>query len=69
MYICLCRAVTDRDIRRAVDEGARSFAQLQERTGCSTCCGCCSADARACLDEALEQTAAPAFPAVLWASA
>ena len=55
MYICLCNAVTDHDIRRAAADGVQSFAQLQARTGCSDCCGCCEQDARATLDRAVEQ--------------
>jgi bacterioferritin-associated ferredoxin len=55
MYICLCNAVTDHDIRREVADGVRTFAQLQARTGCSDCCGCCEPEARACLTQAIEQ--------------
>jgi bacterioferritin-associated ferredoxin len=55
MYICLCNAVTDHDIRRAAADGVRSFAELQARTGCSDCCGCCETEARATLDKAIEQ--------------
>jgi bacterioferritin-associated ferredoxin len=55
MYICLCNAVTDHDIRRAAADGVRSFAELQARTGCSDCCGCCEAEARATLAKAIEQ--------------
>ncbi|MEP7187033.1 MAG: (2Fe-2S)-binding protein [Rhodanobacter sp.] len=55
MYICLCNAVTDHDIRRQAADGARSFSDLQARTGCSDCCGCCEQDARATFDAALSQ--------------
>lgn len=55
MYICLCNAVTDHDIRRAAADGVRSFAELQARTGCSDCCGCCETEARATLATAVEQ--------------
>ena len=55
MYICLCNAVTDHDIRREVAGGVRTFAELQARTGCSDCCGCCEPEARACLAQAIEQ--------------
>ena len=68
MYICLCNAVTDHDIRREVADGVRTFAELQARTGCSDCCGCCESEARACLAQAIEQhesvVALPAFVAV-----
>ena len=57
MYICLCNAVTDHDIRRAAADGVRSFAELQARTGCSDCCGCCETEARATLAKAIEQVA------------
>ncbi len=59
MYICLCNAVTDGDIRRAVADGVRTFAELQARTGCSDCCGCCEPEARATLEAALTQVAFP----------
>ena len=54
MYICLCNAVTDHDIRREAADGVHSFAELQARTGCSDCCGCCEQEARATLDHAIE---------------
>lgn len=50
MYVCVCNAITERDIRAAVAEGVREFGQLQERLRVSTCCGTCRDDARACLD-------------------
>jgi bacterioferritin-associated ferredoxin len=55
MYICMCNAVTDGDIRRAASEGVHQFAELQARTGCSDCCGCCEQEARATLDMAVQQ--------------
>lgn len=55
MYVCLCNAITDHDIRRAATDGVRTFAELQNRTGCSDCCGCCEAEARSTLDAAIVQ--------------
>lgn len=57
MYICLCNAVTDHDIRREAADGVRSFAELQARTGCSDCCGCCEQEARNTLALAVEGVA------------
>ena len=54
MYICMCNAVTDHVIRRAAADGVQTFAELQARTGCSDCCGCCEQEARATLDKAVE---------------
>ena len=54
MYVCVCQAVTDQDIRRAIARGARSFADVQACTGCSSSCGCCETEAREITDLALE---------------
>jgi len=49
MYVCLCSAVTDHDIRDAVNSGVQSMEQLSERLGVSTNCGCCREAAEECL--------------------
>ena len=53
MYICLCKAVTDRKIRQAVKEGACSVRDLQMSFGLGTCCGKCVPSAREVLDACL----------------
>lgn len=53
MYVCICNAVTEKDIRDAVDEGAISFCQLEQKLGVSTCCGNCVVETRDCLKKAL----------------
>jgi bacterioferritin-associated ferredoxin len=53
MYVCVCNAVTDSDIRKAVDEGVRNMKQLRRTTGCSNACGSCSEDAAEVLQQAL----------------
>lgn len=52
MYVCVCHAVTDRDITQAVAEGADSLRDLRERTGLGSTCGRCAQCANACLKEA-----------------
>lgn len=42
MYICICKAVTDREIRQAAELGANSLSELQECLGVATCCGKCA---------------------------
>ena len=59
MYVCICRAVTDSAIRRAVGEGVRSLRDLSAQTGCSTQCGRCVHVARDVLDEALSEIGSP----------
>ncbi|HET6605089.1 MAG TPA: (2Fe-2S)-binding protein [Rhodopila sp.] len=42
MYICLCNALTDADIRRATEtHGARRPAEVFEHCGCRAQCGSC----------------------------
>lgn len=55
MYVCICNAVTESDIREAVVGGARSLAELSARTGCSNTCGTCAEVAEEVLSQALRQ--------------
>ena len=41
MYVCLCRAVTENDVRSVVAEGASDANQVVERCGAGTGCGGC----------------------------
>lgn len=41
MYVCLCNAITDKQVIEAVDAGATSVQELGDRLGVGTCCGCC----------------------------
>jgi bacterioferritin-associated ferredoxin len=53
MYVCVCNAVTDGEIRSAVMLGVRSFADLSSLLGVATCCGRCTDCARSVLAESL----------------
>jgi bacterioferritin-associated ferredoxin len=57
MYVCICNAVSDGDIREAVRAGARSMRELQEGLKVATQCGRCSCCARDCLERALAEQA------------
>ena len=57
MYVCICNAVTDREIRQAVALGAHSLADLKESLGVATNCRKCADCARAILREELVVTA------------
>lgn len=39
--VCNCTGVTVGDIRSAVENGAKTFEELQDATGVSTVCGAC----------------------------
>ena len=54
MYICICNAVTDSDIRQAADQGVRNIRQLKMATGCAVNCGSCEQMAREVLAQALK---------------
>jgi bacterioferritin-associated ferredoxin len=47
MIVCVCKAVSDRHIRSAVNGGISSVAELSRKTGLGTCCGKCVPEARA----------------------
>lgn len=53
MYICVCKAVTDNDIRCAVEEGTTSMRGLRDRLGCSGQCGKCTGEVRKLRDQTL----------------
>ncbi len=54
MYVCICNAITDREVRGAVALGARSLADLQSTLGVATCCRRCADCACAVMAAALE---------------
>ena len=50
MYICVCNAVTERDINQCLNRGGCcSMEDLQRETGVATGCGCCRETAQAML--------------------
>ena len=53
MFVCVCNAVTDSDIRKAVNEGVRNLNQLKRTTGCGSKCGTCKDEAVEVLQHAL----------------
>ena len=53
MYVCVCNAVTDNDIRGAVEQGADTLEALSERLKVATCCGRCADCARHVLHQAM----------------
>ena len=42
MYVCICRAVTDSQIREEIGNGACSMRELRQRLGVASECGRCS---------------------------
>jgi bacterioferritin-associated ferredoxin len=63
MIVCVCKAVSDRQIRAAVKQGATCMRDLTRELGLGTCCGKCVPEARATLSASLDYCAGstPAF--------
>lgn len=59
MYVCLCKAVTDRQIREAVAQGATRMRDLRVALGVASCCGRCAGCAREILREARAAASPP----------
>jgi len=53
MYVCICKAVSDQEIKEAVANGADDLATIQAHLGAATNCGTCVEHAQQVIDEAL----------------
>ena len=51
MYVCICNAITDKQIRAAAEQGATDLWGLQAELGVATGCGSCTEAASAILAE------------------
>lgn len=58
MYVCLCRGITDQDIKDAVSNGAESYREIRETLDLGTCCGRCVPEAKSIINEELSLIAA-----------
>ena len=54
MYVCICRSVTDSQIRESVQQGCCTMRDLRNCLGVATQCGRCALTARDVLNEALQ---------------
>ena len=63
MYVCICNAITDTQIREAADSGVRDLWGLQAELGVAGNCGSCKEAAANILREA-RQTRKRAEPRV-----
>lgn len=53
MYVCICKGVTDLEIRSAVEDGIRTVRGLRKQLGCTGQCGKCKAQVREIRDEVI----------------
>lgn len=57
MYVCICHAVTDRDIRACIEDGADTMRALRKQLCVGTQCGKCACHVRDLLKEARNDSA------------
>ena len=58
MYVCLCRGITDQDIKNAVANGAGTYREVRDLLDLGTCCGRCAPEARAIISDEVAQNLA-----------
>ena len=58
MYVCLCQAVKEAEVRQAVASGVNDVEQLAEHLGVGTGCGSCRDFAEALIEECAEEASA-----------
>jgi bacterioferritin-associated ferredoxin len=54
MYVCLCKGITDTQIRAAVQDGASSMREVRNTLGVASQCGKCGVLARDIVRESLD---------------
>jgi bacterioferritin-associated ferredoxin len=59
MYVCVCNAVTDREIRQCAELGVRTVDDLRDSLGVASCCGKCEGVAREVLAGGAKGVARP----------
>lgn len=57
MFVCVCQGITDQQIRKAVQQGQGSLAQLKAQWGLSQQCGHCSKMAKQIINQELMKSA------------
>jgi bacterioferritin-associated ferredoxin len=60
MYVCICKGITDTQIRAAVEEGASSLREVRNTLGVASQCGKCGVLTRDIVRESLSALASSA---------
>jgi bacterioferritin-associated ferredoxin len=61
MYVCICKAITDKQIRRAAAQGVDNLYELRESLGVGSGCGSCADMARDILSQCQASRAEPSL--------
>ncbi len=62
MYVCLCKGVTDGQIKQAVEAGAQSFRDVRKSLGVATQCGKCACAANGVIQDQLKEQSLESTP-------
>jgi len=62
MYVCICNAITSRQLDAAIEGGAATLEQLQMDLGVAMGCGCCAEGVQQHLADALAARQAAPVP-------
>ncbi len=54
MYVCVCNAITEGQIKTAIGNGADTLSRLRDELEVATCCGTCAERVEHCLQDVLE---------------
>ena len=60
MYVCICKAVSDGEIKSAVAEGVTDLESLSEKLGVGTGCGTCREFTHEIIQQELSRNSLPA---------
>lgn len=55
MYVCVCNKVTDKQLKKAVENGAHSIGALQQALSVGSNCGTCLETAQSILSDSLNE--------------
>lgn len=58
MFVCVCKAVTDRDIEDAVEQGITNLRAMQQKLGVAQTCGTCACEVVSVIENKLAKTLA-----------
>ena len=56
MYVCLCKGITDSQIKQSIRNGADSVSQVRKATGAATQCCKCLPEVRAIINDQRDAT-------------
>ena len=62
MYVCVCKAITDKELRLAIEEGAKTTRSLREKLGCINQCGMCEQQVCKIRDQVVNKNFETALP-------